>query len=177
MTKRKKKTFWIITLKLRFLGTCNIQICTDYICSKAQELIFSHLDIQAVRLITSSSYYVYSDRYVIITLSLPILLSKTLNAITLFEPILTHQHAYYIQLTKSSLYSAMGYRPILNFEAKMCDKVYMLTQMQKKTTKKTHKKKRCEQLWGNCSAYIVTKLVLEKKKMSWMSQSWVKPNF
>lgn len=133
----------MITLKLRFLGTCNIQICTDYICSKAQEPIFSHLDIQAVRLITSSSYYYgYSDRYVIVTLSLPILLSKTLNAITLFEPILTHQHAYYIQLTKSSLYSAMGYRPILNFEAKMCDKVYMRTQMQKNNNQKDTKKKK-----------------------------------
>lgn len=147
-----------------------------HICSKAQELIFSHLDIQAVRLITSSSYYGYSDRNVIITLSLTILLSKTLNAITLFEPILTHRHAYYIQLTKSSLYSAMGYRHILNFEAKMCDKVYMLTQMQKKQPKR-HKKKLCEKLWGNCSAYIVTKLVLVKNKMTWMSQSWVKPNF
>lgn len=113
-----------------------------HICSKAQEPIFSHLDIQAVRLITSSSNYGYSDRYVIITLSLPILLSKTLNAITLFEPILTHRHAYYIQLTKSSLYSAMGYRPILNFEAKMCDKVYMLTQMTKKNNQKDTQKKK-----------------------------------
>lgn len=42
MTKRKKKTFWIITLKIRFLGTCNIQICTDYICSKAHFLTLGY---------------------------------------------------------------------------------------------------------------------------------------
>lgn len=58
----------------------------------------------------------------------------------------------------------------------MCDKVYMLTQIGKKKKRpKRHSKRKLqlyEQLWGLCSAYIVTKLVLEKIKIPWMIQSW-----
>lgn len=77
MTKRKKNNFLDNYTKIKIFR--DMQHSDLHICSKAQELIFSHLDIQAVRLITSSSNYGYSDRYVIITLSLPILLSKTLK--------------------------------------------------------------------------------------------------